>query len=187
VKLRVAALLLAACKASSGAPPEAGEISVPKMPPDASSGLAAPDASSAAAPIIFGAEHGWHFEGEQLQPKYVEAKLLVPELTTAWRAGNLVVGTTDEKIEECSSAGGSHVLFKTSMGLVHWGGHGVYLQPGPAKGQTIVLAFEKLAAPESIEKSAFCVPARTIVARAKVVLEVADFAAGERMIADLGR
>lgn len=180
-------LFLLSCKSSSPAPPD-GDIAVPKMPTDASMGGAAnggPAADPAVVVKATGASHGWHFANEELQPKYVPSAELATELQGAAKRGDLVVAVIDETIEECSSAGGSHVLFKTELGLVHFGGHGVYLQPFPSKGESVVVAIERLAAPESIEKKTFCVPARSIVARAKVVLPIARVDDGERMIADL--
>jgi hypothetical protein len=175
------ALLLAACHSSR--PDPGGDINVPKMPSDASSSTADPVAVVKAT----GTSHGWRVEAPNLQPEYLEAEKLAPELQAAAKAGTLAVASVDEVIEECSSAGGTHVLLKTDHGLVHFGDHGVMLPLGPKKDEPVVVAFEKLPAPESIEKKAFCVPARTVVARAKVVLPIAQRRDGERLVADLAK
>lgn len=180
------------CKASGASAQEGGDIAVPKMPPDAATNTSGSSTSGASAdPVAIvktsGSDHGWHLEDGQSSPKYVEASALATELRDAARSGNLALAVIDERIEECSSAGGTHVLLKTDLGLVHFGGHGATFGPDPTKGEHAVVAFEKLAAPESIEKKTFCVPARTIVARARVVLVVARASDGERLIADLAK
>lgn len=160
---------------------------MPKMPPDASHGSTTPAGDPVAIVKASGATHGWRAEEPLRQPDYLESEKLAPELAAAAKGGTLALAVVDETIEECSSAGGTHVLLKTELGLVHFGDHGVMLHPGPKKGDAVVVAFEKLPAPESIEKSAFCVPARTVVARATIVLPVARAADGERMIAELAK
>ena len=156
---------------------------MPKITNDASNETPAP----AVDPLGPAATHGYNFDGEQLQPKYVEKAMLKTELRAAAKRGTLAVAVVVEKIEECSSAGGTHIVFKVKDGLVHFGGHGTNLQLGPKSGETLIVAYEKLAAPENIEKSAWCVPAHTVFARATVVLGVASAADGERVIADLAK
>lgn len=160
------------------------------MPPDAATAATnAPNSPSDPAAIVktHGAENGWHFEEEQSQPKFVPRQALVKELADAGKNGNLVFGTVDEVIEECSSAGGTHILLKTKDGLVHLGGHGTRIGPDPSKGQHYVIGIDKLAAPESIEKKTWCVPARSIYAKAKVLIGVKTDESGEQMIRELSK
>lgn len=159
---------------------------MPKMPPD--SGATSPGAVDPIASLkANAASHGWRSEEPMHQPEYLESEKLATELQAAAKNGTLSLAVVDEVIEECSSAGGTRILLKTDQGLVQFGEHGVMLHLGPKKDELVVVSFEKLPAPVSIEKKAFCVPARTIFANAKIVLGVAQRRDGERLIADLSK
>lgn len=179
-------VLLAACKTASSPAPEGGDLAVPKMPPDSGAPSSAP-VDPVATVQANAASHGWRSEESTRMPEYLESAKLAAELQAAAKAGTLAVAVVDEVIEECSSAGGTRILLRTDQGLVQFGEHGVMLHLGPKKDELVLVAFEKLAAPESIEKKAFCVPARTIYAQAKVVLGVAQPRDGDRLITDLAR
>jgi hypothetical protein len=184
MKRALLVVFVAACKTASSSAPEGGDLSVPKMPPDSGASSSA-SVDPVAVVKANAASHGWRSAQPLHQPEYVESEQLASELQAAARAHRLAVATVDEVIEECSSMGGTHFLLKTDLGLVHFGEHGAMLPLGPKKDEVVVVAFETLAAPESIEKKAFCVPARTVVARATVVLGVAQRRDGERLVADL--
>jgi hypothetical protein len=182
---RALVLLLAACHSTPSHPDTGGDVNVPKMPPDASTMTSSTD--PVAVVKANGASHGWRSAQPFQQPAYVESEQLASELQAAAKSHQLAVAVVDEVIEECSSAGGTHILLKSDLGLVHFGDHGVMLHLGPKKDDVVVVAFEKLPAPESIEKKAFCVPARTVMARATIVLGVAQRRDGERLVADLAK
>jgi len=175
-------LALAGCSPAKTSSPEGGDLAVPKMPSDAG-----PSNDLAASVKANAASHGWRAEEPMRQPEYVESEKLAAELRAAAKSGTLALAVVDDVIEECSSAGGTRILLKTDQGLVQFGEHGVMLHLGPKKDEVVVVAFEKLPAPVSIEKKAFCVPARTIYAQAKVVLGVAQRRDGERLVADLSK
>ncbi|MBX3234079.1 MAG: hypothetical protein KIT84_06535 [Labilithrix sp.] len=171
-------LFLAACHPSSSRP-EGGDIVVPKASPDAKT-----EDSFDASAVPFGAAHGWYLDGEQAQPRYVDRAQVVAAL----RAGKKrAVAVIAEKIEECSSAGGTHVLLASGAETLHFGGHGTFLHVGFDKGALFVVAYDPVSPPESIEKSAFCVPDHLIHGRATALLQVKDQAEGEHLLERLAR
>lgn len=164
---------VAACKST---PHEPQQVVVSKAAPSA----------SIASLTMTEETSGWIIEGETTTPEYRGRGDVVAVL----RAGpSRVVATFEEKIEECSSAGGSHVLFKTDDGKrFRLGGHGANLQAMSAKpGDAFVLAFAPRSPPQSIENKGWCVPARSIDGEVKAALPVADVAAGRQLLADLAK
>jgi len=172
-------LALASCRASTSKGSEGGDIVIPKTSPDAAT--SEPFDASA---VTTGAALGWYFEAEQSYPKYGERALVV----TALKSGKQrAVAVISEKIEECSSAGGTHVLLKSGTETLHFGGHGTMLHVGLDKGEVYVVAYDPVSPPESIEKSVFCVPAHLIHGRATAMLQVKDKAEGEHLLEQLAR
>jgi len=182
---RLVFALLLACPSTPSRPDTGGEVSVPTMPPDA--GTTPSTVDPVASVKANAAAHGWRSEEPMRQPEYLDSTQLASELQAAAKSGKLVLAVVDEVIEECSSAGGTRILLKTDQGLIQFGEHGVMLHLGPKKDELVVVALEKLPAPQSIEKKVFCVPDRTIYAQAKVVLGVAQRRDGERLVADLSK
>lgn len=172
-------LTLASCRASTSKGSEGGDIVIPKTSPDG--GTSEPFDASA---VTTGAALGWYFEPEQSHPKYGERALVVAALKSGKKRAVAVIS---DKIEECSSAGGSHVLLKSGNETLHFGGHGTMLHAGFEKGELYVVAYDPVSPPESIEKSAFCVPAHLIHGRVIAVLQVKDQAEGEHLLEQLAR
>ncbi len=179
----LALLALVACRATTTTRSEPGDVYVPKMPVNGASDAHAEDAPSPGT-----AEKGWLLDGEQSQPQYADRALVIAAMK---RADHRAVVVLDEKLEECSSTGGSHVLFTASApasGQLHFGGHGVMLQSAFAKkGDAFVVAYTAVDPPESIKNDGWCVPDRSIVGRAVAVLPVADAAEGQHLLDQLGR
>ena len=96
------------------------------------------------------------------------------------------VATVIERAEECSSAGGSHVLLLSSALKIHFGGHGVNL-PAMTVGDVYLVGWDPKDAGTSVENRKWCVPAWTIDGRAIAVLPVADEAEGTRLLAELAK
>ncbi len=151
---------------------------MPKMTPDAS--ISIPDA---AITVTGGGPLGWLLDlEEQPRPKLVDRTLVIAAIR---KSGRRAVAVTNEKIEECSGMGGSHVLLKVGGDVVHFGGHGANLQAAFAKNEVYVIAYDALDPAESIENKGWCVPARSINGRATALLPVTDEAEGHRVLSDL--
>ena len=173
------------CKASGASAQEGGDIAVPKMPPDAATNTSG---SSTSAPPRTRSRSSKRAAAITLAPRdgqsspSTEASALAPSSATPRGSGprarrdrrarrGVLERRRDARPPEDRSR--SRALRRAWRDL----------RTRSHRRAIAVVAFEKLAAPESIEKKTFCVPARTIVARAKVVLVVAR-ADGERLIAD---
>lgn len=172
-------LTLASCRASTSKGSEGGDIVIPKTSTDGSTSEPL-DASA----VTTGAALGWYLEPEQSQPKYGDRAFVVAAMRTGKKRAVAVIA---EKIEECSSAGGTHVLLRSGNDTLHFGGHGSMLHVGFEKGELYVVAYDPVSPPESIEKSAFCVPAHLIHGRAIAMLQVKDQAEGEHLLEQLAR
>lgn len=153
---------------------------IPKTPADA----AAPSDTFDASAITAGAALGWYFEEPQLQPKYGERAVVLAAMKSGKKRSVAVIA---EKVEECSSAGGTHVLLKAGGELIQFGGHGAMLHVGLEKGELYVVAYDPISPPQNIENSAFCVPSHLIHGRATALLQVKDQAEGEHLLEQLAR
>lgn len=181
MELRVVAILfgLAACKS---APHEPAQVVVSRTDSSAAPSAAPNVASNTMAEEI----SGWVIEGDTLAPEYRGRGEVVAALRAAPAR---VVASFEEKIEECSSAGGSHVLFKSDDGKrFRLGGHGANLQAMGAKpGDVFVLGIAPKSPPQNIENKGWCVPAHVIDGEVRAALPAADLAAGRQLLGELAK
>ncbi|HVH47111.1 MAG TPA: hypothetical protein VM925_32435 [Labilithrix sp.] len=161
------------------------EVSVPKLPLDASSAVVGDDAATPAAKST---GNGWMVRPERgTNPVYTERAVVLEAIK---KAAHRAVLVHDEVIEECSSTGGSHAFFtivQPGKGVVHYGGHAAHLMNAFEKGQVWVAAIEPLASPESVKNEAWCVPDRKVDARATALVPVATREEGSRLLEELAR
>lgn len=190
--------LLAVAGCPSSAPPAKPDVDlfVPRMP-DAGTLAETKDTSEAKEPPMSD-DKGWLLtEDGPTSPQYTDRSVVLQAIKASTQRALIVA---DESIEECSSAGGSHVFFRllehrvvgakspplTKDGVVHYGGHGamMMLQAFP-KGGVWVASIKPLPRPTSVKNEPWCVPDRTIHARAVALVPVASREAGLELLRSL--
>ncbi len=130
---------------------------------------------------------GWMLKPSEASPSYVDRGVAEAALVEA-RAVALVA--YDATVEECSSMGGSHAFFTfvERSGVVHFGGHGAHLGVAyTKKGELWIAAIDVLAKPESVKNEMWCVPDRTIDARATAMIPVTTADEGRAILRELGK
>jgi hypothetical protein len=141
---------------------------------------------AAASPNAASTAKGWMVRSERgTNPIYTDRAVVLEAMKKGTQRAVLV---HDEKIEECSSTGGSHAFFTIvsgGKGIAHYGGHGAHLPQAFEKGQIWVASIEVLASPESAKNESFCVPDRVINARATAMVPVSSREEGVRLLEEL--
>ncbi len=136
-------------------------------------------------------EEGWLLKDPTINPQYTARAEVIAALKSDPRITHRALVMFQEKIEECSSAGGTHAFFELvspNKGVVHLGGHGAYLTMAfPKKGALWVVGYAKVEPPESVKNEVFCVPDRTIHGRAIGMVPVATRTEGDELLARLMR
>lgn len=126
-------------------------------------------------------------KGGEASPSSVERPVAVAALAGAPAVALVAYDATSE---ECSSVGGSHAFFTfvERAGVVHFGGHGAHLAVAfQSKGELWVAAVDLLPSPESVKNEMWCVPDRTIDARATAMIPVASADEGRQILRELGK
>ncbi len=180
---------IAACRSTNPETKPSEDVTVPKMTNDASSS----SSSSSTPPSATAADDkdngGWILKDEVMNPQYAGRGEVLTYIKTDSRITHRALVAFDNKLEECSSAGGAHAFFDLqppNKGTIHYGGHGTHFMPvPPKKGELFVVGYKKLPQRESVKHDAFCVPDRMIDGRAMGMLQVASKEEGERLLSDM--
>lgn len=139
---------------------------------------------------------GWLRTLAQHDPQYTERPAVIDAMKTARKKDRLAIllVSVDAKIEECSSAGGSHAflvvlepaLSAEEMPVVHFGGHGTMLMHAFGEyGQLWVAAVDIANQPYSSKNDGWCIPDRVVHGEASAMVPVATREEGRQLIDEI--
>ncbi len=183
----------AACGGSQSTPKDPEPLAIPKISTKSDAGKT-PAKPTPRAPKS--TAHGWLRTLAQRDPQYTERPLVIDAMKASRKKDRLAIllVSVDAKIEECSSAGGSHAFFVVlepalsaeEMPVVHFGGHGTMLMHAfGERGQLWVAAVDIANQPYSSKNDGWCIPDRVVHGEASAMVPVATREEGRQLIDEI--
>lgn len=182
----------AACGGGQSTPKDPEPLAIPKISAN-DAGKSAPKQAPRAPKST---AQGWLRTLAQHDPQYTERPAVIDAMKAGRKKDRLAIllVSVDAKIEECSSAGGSHAFFVVlepalsaeEMPVVHFGGHGTMLMHAfGERGQLWVAAVDIANQPYSSKNDGWCIPDRVVHGEASAMVPVATREEGRQLIEEI--